>query len=455
MYPESPLLKLKQDPRSVALLNALGDRYDLHIVGGAIRDTLMGLPYKDIDYATGKAPLEIKEQLEKAGMRVIPTGLSHQTVTVKIFEDLPHVEITSFRSKGMNPEGGLHLGKTIQEDLQLRDFTINSLALPLNGSDPGEPQLIDPAGGCSDIQNKMIRATGNAEERFREDPLRILRMIRFAGQLGFEIDKETKKAALLLSPSLYLTSIERIREEFIGIISSQHVRRAFSYLEEIEFFSKLIPEIETCRGFEQNKFHKHDVYQHTLDVLEYIEPTPLLRMSALLHDVGKPPSLGVDNSGERHFYLHEKIGADMTINILERFKFGWDFINMVEKLVRTHMRPLDAGDGGLRRILRDTDPHFAEWRALKYSDMLAVMEHDLDNFHEQFKIFDDRIEKINTAAQSKPFRELAIGGRDLIKLGFKPGPIFKEILEYLNENVIDNPSLNQPEILISMVKAKF
>ncbi|HMO17438.1 MAG TPA: HD domain-containing protein [Oligoflexia bacterium] len=451
---ENKLRILNDDPRSITLLSALGEDSDLHIVGGAVRDLLIGRNITDIDYASSKDPDSIISLLEREGIKVIPTGLSHQTVTAKPHSNLPHVEITSFRSHGMNPEGGLCLGKSIEEDLMFRDFTINSLALKITSSESYSPVLIDPYGGKNDIQNKIIRGTVDPGARFEEDPLRILRMIRFSTQLGFEIEPDTLRKGISLADTLYNSSIERIREEFLKILVSPFLRPGFRILEKINFFENLMPEINRCQGFEQNKFHRHDVYEHTIDVLEMVPSTPLLRMATLLHDVGKPPSLSIDNNGERHFYLHEKIGADMVNEILSRFKFSNEFINAVELLVRTHMRPIDAGDGGLRRILRDTSPYYNEWRELKYFDTLSVTE-DKTRLDKEFRIFDERIEGILSSAEEKPFAKLNITGSDLIELGFKPGPLFKDILNFLSDAVIENPDINEKNRLIELLKSKF
>jgi tRNA nucleotidyltransferase (CCA-adding enzyme) len=441
------------DPRTRLLAKVLAPHGELFLVGGSVRDALLGKASKDLDYTCSLPPDTITEILEKNGLRVIPSGLSHQTVTVKMDKELPHVEITSFRNKQMNPAAGVYLGSTILEDLSLRDFTINALALPLAQlSDATAP--LDPLGGIEDLHNRIIRTPGNPEDRFREDPLRILRMVRFASVLDFSIEANTLASAHTLAGTISSVSPERIRDEFIKILVSDYPRKGLMLLKDLGFFGMWLPEIEACVDFEQNKFHLHDVFTHTVDVVEKTPKDTLIRLSTFFHDVGKPPSLSIDDSGERHFYLHEKIGADMIPEIGKRLKFSNELTSAIRQLVYTHMRPLDAGPGGLRRILRDTEPYYDAWRALKYADTAAVLG-DTPEVIRDFKDFDERIRNIKENESSSPFRKLAITGDDLIALGYRPGPRFKEILMFLHEKVLDQPECNTSEHLIRLVRERF
>ena len=435
------------DNRSKFLLEHLGD--ELYAVGGSVRDAILGTPAKDIDYSTNLEPNEIIKSLEPVVYRIIPTGLSHQTVTVLIHENSEQVEITSFRSKNMNPLGGVSLGQSIEEDISYRDFTCNALALQISNG-----RLVDKFNGLNDIEKKIIRAVGSPKERFLEDPLRILRMIRIASQLSFTIDDQTYQEALNLSYSLRHVAIERIRDEFSKVLLSDNVFYGFEKLRLIGFFNEYLPTFQECYGFEQNKFHSKDVYYHTIDVIELCEKDLILRLAALMHDIGKPKSLTVGDDKERHFYLHEKIGADLVPEILKNLSYSNTIIKAVQMLTYTHMRPISAGAGGLRRILRDTEPYYREWRALKEADTIAVLgktqEVKLD-----FIDFDDRIHKIINSPTGSIYKNLAINGNTLISLGIKKGPIYKEILAFCQELVIDNPELNTESDLINAVKAQF
>lgn len=457
---------LLNDPRTLALAKALTPYGDLYLVGGAIRDAVLGKDSKDLDFSYSLSPDQTIEILEKEGIRVIPSGLSHQTVTAKIYfaegdpnNELPHVEITSFRNSEMNPHGGVFLGQSIEEDLIYRDFTINALALSITLSEDKnsvitETSIIDPTQGTTDINNKIIRTCGEAEKRFLEDPLRILRMIRFATTLDFNIEDSTAKKGRELFSKLQMVSMERVREEFLKILTSNFPRKGLLLLKDFGFYDLFLPEMATCVDFEQNKFHKHDVFIHTIDVVEKSKPTKLSRLAAFFHDIGKPPSLSVDEKGERHFYLHEKIGSEMMDEIGPRLKFSNEETSAIKKLVYTHMRPIDAGSGGLRRILRDTEPYYTAWRELKYADTVAVLGENPEVLS-QFADFDTRIKEIQDSEKDSPYKTLAINGNDLIALGFKPGPEFKKILHHLHELVMDEPSKNTKDTLQTVIQETF
>jgi len=435
------------DDRSRILVECFDRK--IYAVGGAVRDCILGRKFKDIDYTIGLHPDEILKILTEKGYRVIPTGNSHQTVTVVLGENIQPLEVTSFRNSEMRSEGGVFLGESIEEDLKFRDFTCNSLAVDLQTG-----VLIDVLNSVEDIKKRLLKGNIDAAQRFKEDPLRILRMIRIASELNFSIDDSTFAQGIALAPLLKNVSMERIRDEFSKIIVTEKVEFGLEKLREISFFDLFFPELKVCVGFEQNKFHSKDVYYHTIDVLELSKPTLLNRLAALLHDIGKPDSLTVDEGGDRHFYLHEKIGAEMVEPILKRFMYSKNIIKSVERLVYTHMRPIDAGAGGLRRILRDTEPNYLEWRDLKQADTIAVLG-DGVKIKNEFADFDNRIHEILNSPTGSVFKNLAVNGLDLKELKIKEGPIYKEILKYCQELVIDNPSLNTKSQLIEAIRIRF
>ncbi len=427
---------LLDDPR-VQILRQLSPKKNLfYLVGGALRDAVIGKQSNDLDFATPLRANEIIQMMNQSGFKVIPTGISFETITVILGQNLPQIQISSFRGSGTS----------LLEDLSLRDFNINSLALALT-----DGQLFDPQNGRADINAKIVRANGSPAKRFEEDPLRILRLIRLASELNFKIGEATEQEARNLAPLLTKISIERLTEEFIKIIVSEHFRPAMRFLKEIEFFKHYLPELEVCIDFEQNEFHKHDVFEHTLDVIELCHQDKLLRLSALFHDIGKPPSLTIDDDGRRHFYLHEKIGAEMMSSIGKKIRLPNDLIKSIQTLVLTHMRPLDCGDAGLRRILRDTDTLYDTWRELKWADTISVLG-DTTVTKEAFLDFDQRLEQVKKKAEKSPFSALAIRGQDLINLGLAPSPKFKDILNSLNEKIIENPDLNNRDTLLDIIK---
>ena len=424
---------------------------ELFLVGGTVRDALLGLEgHGDYDLAIGLPPETILAKLESSGVHVIPTGLRHQTVTAVFENPKRHVEITTFRGPGMNPLGGVVQSDSIETDLAYRDFTINAMAFGLR-----EKKLIDPLQGAEDLSRRLIRCCGDARKRFQEDPLRILRAVRIASVLGFSISPETAAEISSQAAMLAKVSMERIRDEVERILLAPGIRRGFEMLAEFGLLIWCIPELVPSVGCEQNRFHSADVYHHTLDVVENTEPDLILRLSALFHDVGKPHTISIDEvTGDRHFFKHETVGADITVEALKRLKFSNEIIDATSQLVRTHMRPTDAGAPGLRRLLRDTGEYYDRWRALKEADTLAT-NIDRNAFREHIADFDRRMEEVKRGPKLSPLSSLAIRGSDLLELGMKQCPQIGEILRALHEQVLDDPSLNSRETLLEIVREKY
>jgi tRNA nucleotidyltransferase (CCA-adding enzyme) len=443
---ENSIQRIISDERVRLIANALGSDAHLHVVGGTVRDLFLKISLKDLDLACKFTPEEIIKRLEAKNIRTIPTGLKHQTVTAVPVPNAGNVEITTFRDKGMTPKGGVIASTSIEEDLRYRDFTINALAINV---ETGE--ILDLANGVSDITNKLLKAVGNPDKRFEEDPLRIMRLIRFYAQFGFSIETATYQSAKIRSKDLSIVSVERIREEFNKILLSDSPELGFELLRDFGILEAYLPEVFAYVNFEQNEFHKADLYHHTLEVITNTPKDLELRLSALFHDVGKPPTLTVDQNGSRHFYKHESVGAEMTSEILERLKYSNQVIKNVSTLVRTHMRPIDAGASGLRRLLRDTGELFPKWRKLKEADGLACkLEENV--FKEQLTVFDEKIEEIVSEPSVHKLSNLAICGEDLIAIGMEPSPKMGEVLRALHEKVLDDPSLNTKEILIGLAR---
>ncbi len=437
---------LLTDERVKILLRCLGESADLHLVGGCVRDALQGRMVKDIDLCSALPPDVLSAQLEKAGIQVIPTGLQHQTVTTVPIEGEPAIEITTFRGPHMDPKGGVVQGSSIEEDLIYRDFTINAMAVSLNS-----PRLLDPCQGQTDIENRLIRCVASPEQRFAEDPLRVLRLIRFACVLEFAIDPASAQAAKAFREALSQVAIERVRDEFNKILVSPQAVRGIQLLQEYGFLQVFAPEISAMFKFEQNRFHHLDLFDHTMEVVRNSPPDLLLRLAAILHDIGKVPTVSInEKTGDRNFYLHEKVGAEMAKDLLERLKYPSQLNQDVCTLVKTHMRPLTAGAGGLRRLLRDTGELYPQWRILKQADATAC-KLDEEKLLVELAEFDVAIEQVMQGPDVSPLKNLAIGGQELIDLGMEPGPLFGEILRALHELVLDDPELNTKETLLGLV----
>jgi tRNA nucleotidyltransferase (CCA-adding enzyme) len=436
------LHQLLSDPRIKILKTALKEESNLVLVGGAVRDALLGRAIKDIDCATSLSPEQVIERLNLAKVAVYKTGLKHSTVTAVPCDEMGSVEITTFRGEN-DPNEPI---ASLRADLGLRDFTVNSFAFQVFG----KQEIVASELASSDLENKTIRAVGSPLERFREDPLRILRMIRFACELGFSIDQETQDAGSALREELLKISPERIRDELSKILLSERVSFGFNKLVELRLLEVVLPELLPMVACEQNRFHKKDVFLHTLEVVERTAPELILRLAALLHDVGKPHTISIDEeTRDRHFYRHEVEGAKISAALMERLRFPNEVRDGVVMLVAQHMRPIECGEAGIRRLLRDVSEQFATWRALKQADMLSCRESEEQVF-ERLAVFDRLVENVKKGPEVSPLKNLALKGADLLELGFREGRLVGETLRALHELVLDDPSLNEKERLIPL-----
>jgi tRNA nucleotidyltransferase (CCA-adding enzyme) len=266
------------------------------------------------------------------------------------------------------------------------------------------------------------------------------------------IAPETLEASRAFATTLRAVSVERVREEFSKTLTSQQPSRGLLLLLDLGFLPFIMPELIPSVDFEQNKFHRLDVFRHTLEVVENTAPDLVLRLSALLHDVGKPATLSVDEEGNRHFFLHEVVGAELAHHALTRLRYSNEVTESVTKLVRLHMRPFEAGPGGLRRILRDTGEEYDRWRALKEADIRGCKVSD-EAVQEMLVRFDAVMAEIQKGPQLSPLSSLAVRGGDIMQLGTTEGPMIGEILRALHERVLDDPSLNTAEQLLTLAKS--
>ncbi len=422
------------------------------IVGGSIRDILMGKEPNDYDIATNATP----EEVMRIFRRVIPTGIKHGTVTVLIGDN--SVEVTTFRRDGKYLDGrhpvSVTYATSIYEDISRRDFTINGIAY-----NPITDKIIDPYNGIEDIKNGIIRTIGDPIERFREDGLRCFRACRFSSQLGFEIEKNTFEAIKKSVDVASKISAERIRDEIIKIIQSPRPSVGFECMRKSGLLNLVMPELLEGYGIKQNKYHKFDVYYHNLYTCDAAKPDDYrIRLAALLHDIGKPyakKEVEDESTGKKSvFYNHEIIGAAIAKKILRRLKFSNNDINFITHLIRNHMFHYtdDWTDGAVRRFLRkvgveNLDALFELRRAdrigngLKRGDSKAI------------KKFRERIEKIIEQENAITVRDLDINGYDLMNtFGLKPGPIIGKILNELLEVILDEPEKNKKEILLEIAK---
>ncbi|WP_207753538.1 CCA tRNA nucleotidyltransferase [Sporosalibacterium faouarense] len=422
--------------------------YEAYAVGGCIRDSILGRTPNDWDICTSVKPDFLTKLLEYKGIKVIPTGLKHGTITILLNEE--EYEITTYRIEGEyeNNRRPKHVKFTqdIVQDLSRRDFTINSMAYnDKNG-------LVDPFGGRFDLKDKLVRTVGNPNKRFDEDALRILRGIRFATQLEFVIESNTLKSMELNRHLLSSISAERIREELNKIILSRTPSKGFRLLKDTKIFKYIIPEMQETFDFDQKNPHHHkDVFNHTMDVLDNTEEDLILRLAALLHDIGKPSTFSVDTDGIGHFYGHHMESMKIAQNILKRLKYDNETIERVSILIKEHMTKQDlVTDKAIKRFInRVGEKDLGRLFKLQKSDITGSNPPydftSIDNIEKKCKEILDREDPLTV-------RDLRINGYDLIDLGIKPGEKMGIILDSLLEIVLEYPEKNNKETLLRIVK---
>jgi tRNA nucleotidyltransferase/poly(A) polymerase len=414
----------------------------LYLVGGTVRDAFYESTDTDLDLATDLTAEQIRDRCAAKGLKVVDTGIQHGTVLVVI--DGIHIEVTTFRQPA--DRSTQITAHDIETDLSGRDFTINALAYSLETE-----CLIDPWDGVRDLESGLVRTVGSPSARFSEDPLRVLRMIRFGDAQGRATDEQTLMAARDSVPLLSGLSVERVRTEVERILMSSYPSQGVRALLSIGALPFTLPELIPAVGFEQNKYHIHDVFEHTLSVLDRTPPDRILRWAAIFHDVGKPHTLSVGPDGERHFYSHEVVSDSLCKERMTHLRFSHEDTNTVRAIVRHHMRPMDCGPAGVRRLIRDLGPHLTRWRTFKEADSSPTIP--VEQFHASARGFDEMLASEQAKMAIPSYGRLAITGDDLRNEGISPGPGMGKILRDLAEIVIEDPSKNDRETLLNIVRA--
>lgn len=418
--------------------------YSAFLVGGSVRDRLMGRPVHDIDIATNALPQETARVFEKHA--VIPTGLAHGTVTVLI-ENTP-VEITTFRTESAYSDNRhpdfVSFSKNLSDDLSRRDFTMNAIAEDENGA------LFDPFGGKEDIEKRLIRCVGNAETRFKEDALRILRALRFSAVLSFSIEEETSRAIRSCKKLLNKLSPERIASELSLLLCSDGA--ADVLLRYPEVFAEIIPCLKAMQGFDQhNEHHCFDVWEHTVNVVRNVRPALHLRLAALFHDCAKPLVFSLDENGTGHFYSHAPRGAAIAEKELKRLRFDNETTQKVVKLVKIHDSPIECDEVTVKKKLnRLGEEMFFDLIRLQRADNLAQSE----KFRFRQKNFDyleETAKKILEQNECFSLKKLAVNGNDMLSLGLC-GKEIGAMLDFLVEQVIEGKTANEKPLLLEAAK---
>ena len=417
------------------------------IVGGCVRDLLMGRAAADWDVATDARPNELMAIFPRA----IPTGIEHGTVTV--VQHGQHYEVTTLRGDGTYTDGRrpdkVEFVDDITADLARRDFTVNAMAI-----DPLDGKVIDPFDGVGDLGRRLLRAVGNPLERFAEDGLRVLRAARFVATLDLDLDPATRDAIRPTLDTYRKVAMERVRDEWVKAMKARAPSRAFEVMRETGILEVTCPELLDGVGLDQNKFHVYDVWRHGMECMDACAADPVLRIAALLHDVGKPRTRAwSDKTHDYTFYDHDRVGAEIADPIAARLRFSNDERLRIVSLVRHHLFHYsdEWTDAAVRRWIRRVGPErVADLYVLNEADVRAKgidCTPDLAALA-ALKVHVARVLEQGAALST---RDLKINGHDLIRdVGVRPGRAIGQILDALLEAVTADPALNEREALLAL-----
>lgn len=421
--------------------------FEAYAVGGFVRDNLMNRPCGDFDVTASALPEETEQLLKKHNIKYIETGLKHGTITAVI--DKEPIEITTFRADGeykdnRRPET-VSFVSNIKEDLSRRDFTVNAMAY---NDDKG---IVDLFGGQKDIENKIIRCVGDADKRFKEDALRIMRALRFSAVLGFEIEEKTKKAVFENKQLLLNVAPERIFTELCKMLSSDNIYNVLNDFKEV--FAVIIPELEpSFECVQNNPWHIYNVYQHIIHSVENAPKDSELRLTMLFHDIGKPEVKTTDSRGIDHFKTHAAVSADIAEKILKRFHASNRITDKVTQLIYYHQSVENVDDIRVKRWLgKIGEDQTRNLFKVRMADLKAHNPEKIDYEVTKLTQLQQELEDIVSAGETFSLKDLAVHGNDLIALGYKGREIGEKLSEILNL-VIDEKLNNTKEDIIAYIK---
>ena len=441
---EKKLLRIPESVQKVLYeLETAG--YEAWCVGGCVRDTLLGRDPGDWDVTTSALP---EETMAVFSGHAIPTGLQHGTVTVR--QDHRSIEVTTYRVDGAyldhrRPDS-VTFTRSLEEDLQRRDFTVNAMALGLRGD------LRDPFGGQADLEKGILRCVGDPDRRFNEDALRILRGLRFAAVLGFELEEQTAESIHRNRNLLREIAAERIQTELLKLLCGAHAVEVLrAYPDVIGVFW---PEILPMVGFDQkNHHHCYDVWEHTLHALEATPEDAALRCAVLLHDIGKPECFTVDEAGVGHFYGHGNASRDLADQMLRRLKCSTEFRETVVRLVDWHDRMVQPTEKGVKKALRRLgEADLRRLIAVKRADNLGQAP-EFRSRQQELDLGESILEQLLAEGACFSLKQLAVNGHDLMRLGIT-GPAIGRTLERLLDAVVNGDLPNERAALLTAAKQK-
>ena len=435
-------MKIKMPAQAAKVIQTLVQHgFEAYIVGGCVRDSILGRTPGDWDITTSAAPEETKSLFA----RTFDTGIEHGTITVLLNGE--GFEVTTYRIDGKYEDNRhpskVQFTRSLSEDLLRRDFTINAMAYaPKTG-------LVDEFGGMEDLKNKIIRCVGDPKERFEEDALRMLRAVRFAAQLGFTLADDVRDAIRDMAEQLDQISAERIQTELVKLVTSP-LPHWFRLTYETGITSVIMPEFDRIMVQRQhNPHHAYTTGEHTLVAMRSIPSDKVLRLVMLFHDMGKPDVFTTDANGKDHFHGHAAYSAPIAERIMRRLKFDNDTMRQVCTLVRNHSMYPQLTGKDVRRAAHQIGPElFDSFLLVKRADVMAhhpdVIPGKLDYLRELEHIWRD----VQLHGDCLSLKDLAVSGKDLIADGMTPGPDIGRVLEHLLELVLDYPEKNEHDVLI-------
>lgn len=389
---------------------------EFYLVGGTVRDALLGRDSHDIDCCTNALPDEIKQiAATTEPLHIVPIGEKFGTIQLHYRHDVV-IEVTTYRGERYTPgsrKPEVQFGMSLHEDLRRRDFTINAIAQnPLTG------YYVDPWYGRKDIERRLIRAVDDPAQRFKDDPLRLIRAVRFATQFDFAISEVTESAMLDCAYHIQTISQERIRDEIGKLLLQAQIQRAFQMFHDTDLIGYILPEVQALIGVEQPPHHRMDVFNHTMTVVSMVPSRLSVRLAALLHDVGKPVTKTMDGD-VAHFYDHEDIGAEMARKILQRLRYGNDIVEHVAKVVKLHMRVNQYtskwSNGSVRRLYLAAGDAIDDLLDLAVADGASDRNEPREEVESRINELRWRIEYVHEMTQVHPL-ESPLDGRELMEI---------------------------------------
>lgn len=446
---------IQRAPLASSLADAFKSRgFRLALVGGPVRDAILGRLGNDLDFTTNATPDITKKILSGWAENVWETGIAFGTVAGKRGDTT--VEVTTYRSDtyeidSRKPE--VIYGTTIEADLSRRDFTVNAMALELTED---APRFIDPFDGLGDLSNKLLRTPVEPEKSFSDDPLRMMRAARFASQLTFSVADDVSRAMKDMSGRLSIVSFERIRDEFTKILMSENPRIGITMLVDAGLADFVIPEVPKLRLEIDEHHHHKDVYEHSLTVLEQAiaqesrlgGPNLVIRLAALLHDIGKPKTRSMIDGGGVSFHHHEVVGARLARERLKVLRFDGDTIDEVSTLIALHLRFHGYGDGewtdsAVRRYVRDAGPLLEYLHVLTRADCTTRNKRKADSLAQTYLGLEKRIADLMEQEELSKIRPDLDGGEVMRILNIKPSPSVGKALDFLLELRLENGPLGE------------